>query len=710
MIMQAITPFVPKVYLVLVILLCLVLSPALSVSKANAAPPVRVQITEIGPEVGFASRGSGFLFDRQGPGQIVLGSPSKVFRTRANQINWSPLDLVNLFGARLGSFFIRQDPDDPRTICATYNSLPGVSISHDFGTTWVPGQGINARPRDCAISEASSNIVFVISNDALQPPFEHLWKSTDGGATFTPETDIGLPTTIYDEDAEEYTAVPTFSSMATTPANANTVYVVQDGDMFNYYPPSIYKSTNGGQTFSRLNGAPSHPLQVFPHPTLPNVLYAQNSSASASMYRSTNGGTTFQPLNGGLPANKRNYFVAFDPRNPTHVYVAGEGGLFKSTNSGTSFQKLGLTAAQLGVGAMVATVDPVNSNIIYVNTNRGNFKSVNGGSTFLPINKNWRAAEVRHIAFDDDAQPRLYLAMGSSNGIMRTLNRGRSFEDVSRPNSLANPTYLAISPNNSNVIFAGTRDRLFRTLNGGNTWSQSNVDVGSVPFSASGSEIGFDLQDPGNVYFATNSISFLSASGGFYKSTNGGASFEQTYVNDDPYEHNPSDLAIHPFNPSVIFTAHQINGSDAPLKSTDAGYSFTPGPIFSAGINDIEIDPASPNIVYLGGVIQFIEDPPDQNSLVRSTDGGATFTAADTGLSGAFIDMVIDPETPSRLYVWTSQGLYISEDRGTTWALLENDKTVKAFDILGDNTLTINPKTPNFLYLDGHVLLEIEIR
>src|SRR5688572_9946409 len=101
--MQANTLFVPKVYLVLVILLCLVLAPVLSVAEANAAPPVRVEITEIGPEIGFASAGAGFLFDRQGPGQIVLGSPSKVFRTRANQINWGQLNLVNLFGTRLGS-------------------------------------------------------------------------------------------------------------------------------------------------------------------------------------------------------------------------------------------------------------------------------------------------------------------------------------------------------------------------------------------------------------------------------------------------------------------------------------------------------------------------------------------------------------------------------------------------------------------------------
>ena len=118
------------------------------------------------------------------------------------------------------------------------------------------------------------------------------------------------------------------------------------------------------------------------------------------------------------------------------------------------------------------------------------------------------------------------------------------------------------------------------------------------------------------------------------------------------------------------------------------------------------IDPINPNNLYLAGRFQLTETFEDR-SIVRSTDGGFTYSAADAGLP-VVIDLVIDPQDPARLYAWTIDGLFVSTDHATSWTLLEGLEAFKTAGIL--NNLTINPKNPNLLYLWGSSVVEVEIK
>jgi photosystem II stability/assembly factor-like uncharacterized protein len=675
----------------------------------NLLDPTRVTVRDIGPEFGDSFAVAGFIINRDDPRQILLPSVVNISRSFNGGMNWTPADLLSSTGFADGTYYVRQDPANPQVLFAVKEDFSGPAEgglyrSEDFGGTWTRLDW-DLDPIDCAIHEASSDVVLVLSRFAVDDPYEPLWRSEDGGQTFERQLNSGLPKAIYDPDTEEHSAIPYFSNIATTPADPNIVYVVQYFDELGYYPPSIYKSVDGGITFSRLEGGPSYPLQVFPHPTQPNVLFVQTNTPAPNIYRSTDGGTSFEPMTNGLPSNRANYFVAFDAQNPSFVYVAGQGGFFRSANGGDSFQPLGLTTEQLGLGATTASVDPSNSRIIYVNTNRGNFKSFNGGVTFLSINNGWRTAGANHIAFDNDTNPNLYLAVPLGIGLLKTHNRGSNYERVPGPVDPRSVTLLAIARTDPDIIFAGTSNTgLFRTTDGGASWTPSTIDTGLTRFTTFSSEIAIDPNNPNNVYFVSSNF----GAGGFFRSTDGGSIFQRTDMNINALQRF-TDLAIDPLNTNVIFTGTSSNEDFAPFKSNDFGLTFTNGPIYRASIRDIVIDPTNSNNIYLVGRFQLTYQGLENRAIVRSTDGGATYSAADNGLpdNAAIIGIVIDPENPARLYAWTNRGLFMTNDRGTTWTLLEADKTVKAAGY--GNTITINPKKPNLLYLGGVAVLEVEI-
>jgi photosystem II stability/assembly factor-like uncharacterized protein len=665
-------------------------------------PRVRVTVRDIGPQGGASFGNSGFVFHREDPQQIILPTVGRVFRSFNGGREWHPLDLLTDGGQRIGAFFVRQDPANPNVLFAWGSG--GLYRSTDFGTSWtsIDEDFFHNPMADVAVLETSSNVVLALLGSAFEEAV--LWKSVDGGLTFDPRPDSGLPRTLTDPETGELIALPFFESIVTAPANPAVVYVVQSFDETGYYPPSVYKSVDGGETFARLDAAPPTPLRVFAHPTRPDVLFVTDGIGTGTgIHRSTDGGISFQQL----AATPGGWVIAFDAHNPSFVYVtggrAGEG-LFRSTDDGETFQPLGLTAEQVGSVVEQVSVDPTDPDVIYVNTERGNFKSVNGGRRFRAINDGWRADVIHHIALDGDDHPGLYVST-EGKGILKTKTRGRRYEEVPNTAGGHSPTVIAIAPTDPELILAGTLfGGLFRTADGGRTWTRANVDTGIIRFERELSEIAFDPLDSNNVYFAATTHPIERS--GFYRSTDAGATFQRT--ESFPGDPRVRNLAVDPIHPNVICVGNtQFSG---PMRSVDGGLSFAGGPILQVHIDDVAIDPTDSNNVYLAGAFNLV-DFSAVHRVVRSTDGGATYAASDAGLTGLPYGMVIDPKRPNRLYAWMTTGLFMTRDRGTTWTLLEGDETVKAAGFFDGRTMVIHPKKPNLLYLSsGSVVLEVEIR
>jgi photosystem II stability/assembly factor-like uncharacterized protein len=690
-----------------------------AISPVKVASNSRVTVTDIGPELGISYAIEGFVINPLNRQQMLLPSQNGLFKSTDGGSSWRRLTLDPGFSMLENVVSVRRDPRAPLTVYAiTRNPFVfgwGLFKSLDFGETWHILLGLPNDLADCAPHQTSPNIIFALQSTAhnaieTDQPGSALLKSTDG-VFFDYLLGTGLPEIVYDEESGDRLSNPIFTSMATSPTDPNVLYVVNVFDRLQGSTGGVYRSTDGGATFTRLANSPPEPLQVFPHPTQPNILFvqAQGEGFLTGIFRSTDNGVTFEELTNGLPEGEFNFFVAFDPQDPSLVYIAGEAGLFRSTDGGSNFSPTGLRDSQIGVGASTLSVDPANSNIVYVNTSQGNFKSVNGGNSFQPINRGWRAASVNHIIFDNGAQPNLYLTTGFGNGLFRTASRGKFYEALSPPvEQTATPTSrvssLAVAPTDSNFMVALTpADGIFRSLDGGKSWNVSQTDTGQQIFTSFRSRAAIDPLNSSNVYIACGN----AGSPGFYRSVDHAETFERSFFLPSS-QTLLSNLAIDPLHPNVIYTGSKMTLlGGALLKSIDSGLSF--GSIALGdfvSIEDIVVDPKNPNNVYVGGV--FADDFGD-HKVLYSDDGGVTFVPADNGLEGNYLALAIDPLNPARLFAWTEDGLFMTVNRGVEWTLLDNIETMRRAKDFG-RSMAVNPKNPNLIYLAGASVLEVEIK
>ena len=156
----------------------------------------------------------------------------------------------------------------------------------------------------------------------------------------------------------------------------------------------IYKSINGGQTFSQTNGG--NPLDGNPalsvtiNPTDHNdawVTTAPVVNNTPGIFRTTSGGTTWTNVTSNLPIR---YYkdVAVNPNNPAHILVAlsgfGTSHLYQYQTSSASWIPVGNGLPDVPTNSI--TFDPLNGQIVYVGNDLGAFVSIDGGLNFQAFN------------------------------------------------------------------------------------------------------------------------------------------------------------------------------------------------------------------------------------------------------------------------------------------------------------------------------------
>jgi hypothetical protein len=146
-------------------------------------------------------------------------------------------------------------------------------------------------------------------------------------------------------------------------------------------------------------------------------------------------------------------------------------------------------------------------------------------------------------------------------------------------------------------------------------------------------------------------------------------------------------LVIDPARPSTLYAGLDPAGV---FKSTDGGTSSTAA---NTGLADVSvsvpaIDPVSPTTVYAGS-------SNSGRSVFKSTDGGASWAAANTGLGDAgFVSaLAIDPTPPTALFAGTTRGVFRSTDGGTSWSPFNTGLT--DFMVLA---LAVAPTDPTTVY------------
>jgi hypothetical protein len=188
----------------------------------------------------------------------------------------------------------------------------------------------------------------------------------------------------------------------------------------------VFKSTNGGESWRAANsGLDNNPLSLIPikalavDPVTPSTLYAGTNSYTypgtwryirGAIFKSTNRGETWSRVYDG---NTDFTSLAIDPITPATLYAGtSDQGVLKSTNGGKTWSVVntGLTHNDAGVLA----IDPIIPATLYVGTTHGVFKSIDSGGHWSAFNPGLATTEVRVLVIDPVTPSTLYA--GTSGG------------------------------------------------------------------------------------------------------------------------------------------------------------------------------------------------------------------------------------------------------------------------------------------------------
>ncbi len=220
------------------------------------------------------------------------------------------------------------------------------------------------------------------------------------------------------------------------------------------------------------------------------------------------------------------------------------------------------------------------------------------------------------------------------------------------------------------------------------------------------------LQQPHTFYAAT-------ASGGLWKTTNRGITFEPIFDYEKVF--SIGDIAVAPSDPNIVWVGTgEANNSrssywgNGMYKSTDAGKTWKHmGLEESHHIGRIVIHPQNPNIIYVAALGHLYSENPERG-LYKSTNGGKKWkkvlaVQAD-GKDIGVVDVAMDPTNPDILYAcsydkerkpWTfnlggpGSAIYKTTDAGKTWTKLGGGLPG---GMLGRIGIDIYQKNPNILY------------
>ncbi|MFM1807834.1 MAG: hypothetical protein RLZZ242_559 [Bacteroidota bacterium] len=209
-----------------------------------------------------------------------------------------------------------------------------------------------------------------------------------------------------------------------------------------------------------------------------------------------------------------------------------------------------------------------------------------------------------------------------------------------------------------------------------------------------------------------------AASGGVWKSTNGGSAW--TPIFDDQPTQNIGAIAIQRDNPEVIWVGtgegnprNSVNLGMGLFKSEDGGKSWTHlGLEATKSIHRILIDPTDSNTVYIGAH----GDPFTPNThrgLYKTRDRGQHFERIlFTNETSGVADMVMHPQHPKRLYValydhrrtpysfvsgGPGSGLFFTDNGGANWRKLGPEAGLPEGE-LGRIGIALAPSNPNRMY------------
>jgi photosystem II stability/assembly factor-like uncharacterized protein len=308
--------------------------------------------------------------------------------------------------------------------------------------------------------------------------------------------------------------------------------------------------------------------------------------------------------------------LAADPSRPGILYLGtADGVLYRSDDLGTHWRRMVPGFPERGMSLDEIAVDPQGRVFIgYWNVSGsggGVARSDDGGASFT-IASGIQGESVRAIAVWEK-DPSLVVA-GTLTGVFRSGDGGQSFQRVPTPAGLRNVESVALDPQVPGTIYAGTWHLPWRSVDGGRTWQEMHDGI------IEDSDI-FTL----TVDKASRSTLYATACTGIYRSLDRGGVWRKVHGIPASSRRTRS-FAQDPDHPEVLYAGT----TEGLWISEDSGATWRLATTKALVVNSVLVLPGSRVLLGCDGA-----------GVLRSLDGGTSFTATNEGFSERFVSAVV---------------------------------------------------------------------
>ncbi len=301
-------------------------------------------------------------------------------------------------------------------------------------------------------------------------------------------------------------------SIALHPTNPNIIYVATN--------EAVYKTRDGGTTWEKFaNFSARRVTVVAVDPQLPATVYA--GTMGDAVYKSPDGGQHWLPHNVGLKEHVSyvNQFV-FHPIRSETIYLATTVGVFRTTDGGRSWDEQMAGMKEVHIVVTLA-MDPKDPRVLYAGTTGGAYRSSDGAASWQKVNRGLIPEEMLDASLAlgvntlvvDPVDSNIVYA-GTTNGLFKTMNRADSWTRIGQSLPDQFISSLVIHPTQHTTLYIGGRAGVQKSMDGGQTWQAMNAGLATLNIRT----LVMSPSEPQLLYAGTNGS-------GLYRSTDGAAAW-----------------------------------------------------------------------------------------------------------------------------------------------------------------------------------------
>jgi hypothetical protein len=585
---------------------------------------------------------SGLLVDPNDPSTLYVGTKhSGVFKSRDGGANWS--------SASVGlPFFVDALALSPSSTNVLYSMWQQtIYKSVDSGAHWSSAGSLSVglfttlSVAGLAVDPTNPNTVWAAANDVHSFGSGTVWKSTDGGSSWTavrgssPGTTVGI--------------------VAIDPRGSHVVFAEVQG---------LVRTSDGGATWSPTAGLTSRVVSlVFPGSS-PSVVAAGTSEGGA--FLSMDGGATWAPSNSGLAGDSLSILgLATIAASPGSLFAATKAGLYRSDDLAGTWRLVSSGPRYL------LRSDPSSSTTLYA-VDTGVSKSTDGGMTWVESSHGLIATDVRALAASSGG--RLYAAVGEN--VFASTDAGSTWRKSVVLPPFGQVTAILVDPKTPSTVYAGTCSAsavMYRTLDGGTTW---------LPFNSGMTFEGLCVRSLAAQPGTQGAVFAGTLNQGLFRLAAGTDTWQ--LLGSGPA--SATALWIDPSHPDTVWA-----GGIAGLFRSDNGGATWGSALLDKRIRTIAGDPHDGSILYV------VNDDTvfgSDDAVLKTMDAGGTWTSMGEGLPNSGISSIVfDSRTPTSLYAATGYGVYRTVNGGLGWAPFDNGLRLDSFLGLSISQLALDPGT-----------------